>query len=53
MRELRCDMRSIKFVIIEIFGAGDEIRTHDPNLGKVRVYGFSCYHEVSEKILTY
>ena len=33
------DINSLKY--LEEIGAGDEIRTHDPNLGKVVLYRFS------------
>ena len=35
-------MRSVnivnEFILFDKLGAGDEIRTHDPNLGKVMLY---------------
>ena len=39
---------SIRFCVVKS-GAGDEIRTHDPNLGKVRVSVFERYQESSRE----
>ena len=39
-----CDAAKAAYLVVfhaffeKVFGAGDEIRTHDPNLGKVVLY---------------